>query len=65
MAENFKKSNYVEILRKSMGVSDNLWKSKKIPNLEHVVLMNNAKIPGLLNWQDFSRIDSTSVATEL
>jgi hypothetical protein len=58
MAERFKKSNYVEILRGALHISSSCdsFKSSKIPSLQHVILLSETKIAGLLNWSDFLKI---------
>ncbi len=52
MAERFKKSNYVEILRGALGISGcaKAFKSSKIPSLENVIVLSDTKIDGLINW---------------
>jgi hypothetical protein len=59
MAETFKKSDYVKILRTALEITDDstVFKSDKIPSLEHVVLLSDTKVKGIMNWKDMLNLD--------
>lgn len=60
MAESFKSSDYIKILRAALhiGNESSSFKSDKIPSLENVVLLSETKTKGIMTWNDFLRIDS-------
>lgn len=64
MADHFKKSNYVQILRQALHIGNdtNLFKSAKIPSLEHVVVISDTKVNGLYTWGEMMQIQSGSAS---
>jgi len=62
MADSFKKSNYVQILKQALhlGNESGTFKSQKIPSLEHVVILSDIKYEGAQTWSEFLKIESDS-----
>ena len=60
MAESFKKSDYIDILRRALhlGEHTDTYKSHKIPQLEHVIVLSEKKVNGLIRWKDFVNIEA-------
>lgn len=60
MAESFKKSDYIAILRRALHVGEHAdsFKSHKIPLLEHVIVLSDKKVNGLMRWNDFISIEA-------
>ena len=60
MAESFKKSDYVKILRSALqiGNESTSFRSRAVPHLEHVVLLKDTAPKGIMSWKDLLKIPS-------
>ena len=60
MAESFKKSDYVKILRSALqiGNESTSFRSRAVPHLEHVVLLKDNAPKGIMSWKDLLKIPS-------
>ena len=67
MAESFKKSDYVKILRAALQIGNEAtsFRSRSVPHLEHVILLGEKAPKGITSWEDLLKISSQSVAAEL
>ena len=63
MAESFKKSDYVAILKRALHLGEHTtsFKSHKIPSLENVIVLSEKKIDGLIRWKDFVGMEANLV----
>jgi fatty-acyl-CoA synthase len=56
LTDCFKKSGYFDILQEicpEVAVASGEWRSSAFPRLRHVVSIQQVKLPGMLNWDEF------------
>jgi fatty-acyl-CoA synthase len=58
LTDRYKTSCYFDILQEicpEVGAASGEWRSAAFPRLRHVVSIQQAKLPGMLNWDEFRR----------
>jgi hypothetical protein len=48
-----------------MEAASDIFKSSRVPSLEHVILFSDIKVKGTISWKDLLKINSSSYSNEL